>query len=162
MVRGGRCGERGPGREARDIENEDLRRQVQQLAERLERFETRSYRDDELLSEDDINLFGQPNDKFNDINMNVDIPKFEGRIKLDEFIDWYEEKGSESLKLAHGKKMKKELRKKFLPENYIQEWYSKLYNFQQGGKSVVYTIFRASYIWALGLVFGPHTKAHTL
>ncbi|XP_068312511.1 transposon Ty3-I Gag-Pol polyprotein [Pyrus communis] len=32
--------------------------------------------------------------------------------------------------------MKKELRKKFLPENYIQEWYSKLYNFQQGGKSV--------------------------
>ncbi|KAB2595470.1 hypothetical protein D8674_030920 [Pyrus ussuriensis x Pyrus communis] len=32
--------------------------------------------------------------------------------------------------------MKKELRKKFLPENYIQKWYSKLYNFQQGGKLV--------------------------
>lgn len=33
-------------------------------------------------------------------------------------------------------KMKRELRKKILPDDYLQEWYSKLYNFPQGSKSI--------------------------
>ena len=33
-------------------------------------------------------------------------------------------------------KMKKALRGKFLPDNNLQEWFSKLYNFPQGNKSV--------------------------
>ncbi|KAM1791319.1 hypothetical protein ACFX12_035298 [Malus domestica] len=107
MVRGRRGGGRGHHqRDPRDADNEELRRQLQQLTEHLERLETRNHRCDGQTSDEDDNPFhfrapdeesgeegrsrhgGQFNDRFNDINMKVDIPEFEGRIKPDEFIDW--------------------------------------------------------------------------
>ena len=107
MARGRRGGGRGQqGCDLRDIENEELRRQVEQLTARLRRFETQNHQDDDLSLGDDENPFhfrapheepgekarnecaDQPFGRFNDINMKVDIPEFEGKIKPDEFVDW--------------------------------------------------------------------------
>ncbi|KAF8403943.1 hypothetical protein HHK36_012050 [Tetracentron sinense] len=44
-------------RDIQDVEVEDLRRQIQQLTEQLEHFETRSCVDDGLTSKDDVNPF---------------------------------------------------------------------------------------------------------
>ncbi|KAM2928344.1 hypothetical protein COP2_035599 [Malus domestica] len=166
--RGGGCGHHQ--RDPRDAENEELRRQLQQLTERLERLETRNHRNDGQTSDEDDNPFhfrapneelgeegrsrhgGQFNDRLNDINMKVDIPEFEGRIRRVAFIDYlntvervfdYKEVPDHrkvkivAIKLtkyasAWWDKMKRERRKKFLPDNYLQEWYLKMYNFLQG------------------------------
>lgn len=186
MVRGGRrSGGRGQqGRDPCDIENKELRRQVQHLIERLESFEARSHEDDSSASNNDEKnpfhfrapreeLGGEARyhrqgqfDRFNGLN--------EGKIKAEEFVVWlntvervfdYKEIANhrkvklvaikltkhasawwEQLKMRRermGKsritiwdKMKKELRRKFLPDNYLQEWHSKLYNFPQGNKYV--------------------------
>ncbi|KAF8387579.1 hypothetical protein HHK36_026233 [Tetracentron sinense] len=167
MARGrGRGGHGDPPqreRDIRDVEVEDLRRQVQQLTERVEQ-------PNEGAEEDHVVRF----DRFQDINMKVDIPEFEGKIRPEEFIDWsntverifdYKEvpdfcevqivaikltkfalawweqlkirmEQMRKAKITTWDKMKKELRKKNLPENYLQEWYVKMYNFQQGNKSV--------------------------
>ncbi|KAM1570644.1 hypothetical protein ACFX10_035620 [Malus domestica] len=193
MVRGRRGGGRGHHqRDPRDIENEELRRQLQQLTERLERLETHNHHNDGQASDEDGNPFhlrvpdeesseegrnrhgDHLNDRFNDINMKVDIPEFEGKIRPEEFIDWlntvervfdykevldhrkvkivaikltkYASTWWEQLtvrrerigksKITSWDKMKRVLRKKFLPDNYLQEWYSKMYNFRQGSMSV--------------------------
>lgn len=73
--------------------------------ERLERLETHNHHNDGQVSDKHGNLFhlrapdeelseegrnrhgDQLNDRFNDINMKVDIPKFEGKIRPEEFIN---------------------------------------------------------------------------
>jgi hypothetical protein len=101
-------------RDLRDIEMDNLRRQVQQLQECLERVEAFEHdashhgSDVEVCSEDgeDINPFHQarsyassdstpphPQDLRNHgvqrhYDIKVDVPKFEGRMQPDEFIDW--------------------------------------------------------------------------
>ncbi|XP_042009226.1 uncharacterized protein LOC121757810 [Salvia splendens] len=86
----------------RDVENDDLRRQVRALQERLDRLETstdvNSDTDVSLINEEgDENPFAHLNgtrsgeygrDPAWDIGMGVEIPEFEGRAQLDEFIDW--------------------------------------------------------------------------
>ncbi|KAK0582226.1 hypothetical protein LWI29_023098 [Acer saccharum] len=58
MARGRRGGGRGQqGCDLRDIENEELRRQVEQLTARLRRFETQNHQDDDLSLGDDENPF---------------------------------------------------------------------------------------------------------
>ena len=94
MVRGGRRGGRGPqGRDPRDIENEELKRQVQQLTEQLERYETRSREEDESASDDEEEnpfhrraSWEEPGgegryDHAGLFDMKVEIPEFEGKIK---------------------------------------------------------------------------------
>ncbi|KAL6191519.1 hypothetical protein ACLB2K_037909 [Fragaria x ananassa] len=102
MVRGGRHGGRGhQGHDPCDVKNEELRRQVQQLTERLERFETKSREEDESTSNDgDENPFfhfhaphEEPGgegryDQAGQFDMKVVILEFEGKIKPEVFIDW--------------------------------------------------------------------------
>ncbi|CAL2257292.1 unnamed protein product [Prunus armeniaca] len=112
----GRCGGRGglqpqnrqnpPVRERylRDIEVDDLRRQVQQLQHRLERYEPREHDDPHYESEneasdgeEEYNPFGREHDRDSSIENNhrhhgrnnyfqqnfgikVDVPEFEGKM----------------------------------------------------------------------------------
>ena len=98
-------------RDLRDIEVDDLRRQVQQLQQRLEHFEPlehdESHHDleNEPTDEENTNPFGRGYDRAsNDGNnrrhrqmnnffrpsfdVKVDIPEFEGKMQPEEFIDW--------------------------------------------------------------------------
>lgn len=98
-------------RDLQDVEREDdLRRQVRLLEERLARFEVLEHGDSrhgsELEDEENINPFHnarrrvpseegslhrQPrrNNEFRrDLGIKVNIPEFEGRMQHDEFIDW--------------------------------------------------------------------------
>ncbi|GKU89838.1 hypothetical protein SLEP1_g3923 [Rubroshorea leprosula] len=102
-------------RVVRDIEMEELCQQIQRLQERLEAFEGQQAQhpqDEPHESEEDIddeNPFHhlrenessssiervchrrpQPNaaPKSTNLGIKIDIPDFEGRLQLDEFIDW--------------------------------------------------------------------------
>ena len=95
-------------RDLRDIEMDDLRRQVQQLQRRLESYEPLEHDDphhetenDESYEEDE-NPFGGGNDRVSDdendrrrrhhfqqnFDIKVDIPEFEGKMQHEEFMDW--------------------------------------------------------------------------
>lgn len=113
--RGG--GRRGPEverpnceRDLRDIENEELRRQVQQLQQELARFQSLRHDLSHQGSEDEVS--NDEREEFNPFhrepspepnlniarrnfefrqepfNIKVEIPEFEGRAQPDEFIDW--------------------------------------------------------------------------
>lgn len=186
-------------RDLRDIEIDDLRRQVQQLQESLHRSRPSEHDDSRHESEDesssggeDINPFYRARDQANDEedslprrpqryqneyrddNIKVDIPEFEGRMHGDDFIDWLNTverifdyknvaddrkvklvaiklKKHASIWWEHLKKqraregkqrivtwqkMKKELKKKFLPDHYMQDAFLKFHNFKQGDLSV--------------------------
>ncbi|GKB87773.1 hypothetical protein Tco_0960045 [Tanacetum coccineum] len=100
-------------RELRDIEVDDLRRQVQQLQEELQRLKTvdeersrrssqptvGSSKDDEdqnpffKYSSSDESMTNQIHNRgrrnqFREFDIKVDIPEFEGRVQPDEFLDW--------------------------------------------------------------------------
>lgn len=182
-------------RDLRDIEIEELRRQVQQL-QQLQPFEhEESYHDEESSQDDgeDVNPFHrvpsqsssnknifhrriQRNNQFQQekLNMKVDMPEFEGRMQPNEFLDWlhtvdrifeYKEvPENQKVKLvaiklkkyaslwwenlrrqrAHEgrsrivtwEKMKKELKRKFLPDNFRQDNFLKFHNFKQQDLSV--------------------------
>ncbi|KAM0976371.1 hypothetical protein FF1_019350 [Malus domestica] len=85
---------------------------------------------------------GQFNDRFNDINMKVDIPEFEGRIGPDEFIDWLNtvERVFDYKEVPHHWKVKIVAIKltKYASAWWEQltEWYLKMYNFRQGSMLV--------------------------
>ncbi|XP_056177355.1 uncharacterized protein LOC130140847 [Syzygium oleosum] len=99
-------------RDLRDVEVDDLRRQVQQLQEHLQRFELlerddlRHDSEDALSDEEDVNLFtgarshasseeGLPRRQYRrfqesqqDSYVKVEIPEFEGKMQPEEFMDW--------------------------------------------------------------------------
>ncbi|KAG5539880.1 hypothetical protein RHGRI_020186 [Rhododendron griersonianum] len=179
-------------RDLRDVEVDDLRRQVQQFQLRLQHYETlkrvdsRHGSEDEASDEEEVNPFhrtsshassgGAPRYQFRrnryfqqEYGVKVEIPEFEGRMHPDEFLDWlntverifeYKDipedrkvklvaiklKKHASLWWEHLKKqrdrdgkrrvktwekMKKELRRKFLPDNYRQDAFLKFHNFEQ-------------------------------
>ena len=97
-------------RDLRDIENEELRRQVQQLQQELARLQPLRHDPSHQGSEDEVS--NDEREEFNPFhhepspepnlniahrtfefrrepfNIKVEISKFEGRAQLDEFIDW--------------------------------------------------------------------------
>ena len=187
-------------RNVRDIDLEELRRQVEQLQEQLAQREGRRHNADNHNSEngsstpddEDENPFHEESDdhsshasaprrrrrEFNNFhgayNVKITIPDFEGRNHPDEFIDWlnmvervfeyndvhdqqkvklvavklkkYASLWWEHLKKQRARdgkakictweKMKKELQRKFLPDNYKQDVFLKFHNFKQGNLSV--------------------------
>ncbi|PKI74302.1 hypothetical protein CRG98_005305 [Punica granatum] len=140
---------------------DELRRQVQQLQQQLERLQAGN--SDESRHGSDVGEVGE------DYGVKVDIPDFEGQMHPEDFIDWlatvervfdfkniFEEKKVklvaiklkkhasvwwENLKrrreregkrrIVTYEKMKWELKKKFLPARYKQDIFSLLYNFKQ-------------------------------
>ncbi|XP_042437074.1 uncharacterized protein LOC122023042 [Zingiber officinale] len=183
-------------RNLRDIELEDLRRQVQQLEQRLARGKHREYDVDGHDSDggstnNDVDFnpfhdddsrdrasrgpqFRRDNVRNKSFDFKVDIPDFEGRNNPNEFIDWlnsvervFEFKDvqedskvklvaiklrkyasiwwehlkkqrmrDDKQKIRTWNKMKKELRRKFLPDNYRQDTFLKYHNFKQKDLSV--------------------------
>ncbi|KAK0597158.1 hypothetical protein LWI29_022317 [Acer saccharum] len=184
-------------RDLRDIEVDDLRRQVQQLQQRLEHFEplehdvSRHDSENEPTDEENTNPFGRGYDRAsNDGNnrrhrhmnnfirpnfdVKVDIPEFEGKMQPEEFIDWlntvervfdYKDvpedrkvklvaiklKKHASIWWEHLKKqrtregkgrietwekMRTQLKRKYMPENYRQDSFLKFHNFKQKDLSV--------------------------
>ncbi|GLT29252.1 hypothetical protein SLA2020_041290 [Shorea laevis] len=167
------------------LEMEDLRRQVQELQERLERYKGKSdsRRSSGSDNEENVNPFvvdsdeGTPNRHHVRGNhrmhsreeVKIVILVFEGKMDPDEFIDWlhtiervfdlkaYPEDQKVKLvalklkkyaslwwenlkrqrecegrsKIKTWKKMKRELKLRFLPESYRQETFLKLHNFRQ-------------------------------
>ncbi|KAL3510453.1 hypothetical protein ACH5RR_029854 [Cinchona calisaya] len=146
-------------RDLRDIELDELRRQVQQLQQRLELGKAPEHEVYDNVSEHDISEDGDDVNPFH---------HFEGKHDVDEFIDWlntieifFELKDvpdNQNVKIAaiklkkhasiwwehlkkqrvrdgKGKivswdKMKKALKKKFLPENYCQDVFLKFHSFK--------------------------------
>jgi hypothetical protein len=189
-----------PERDPRDIEVENLRRQVQQLQERLQRVEASDHdashheSDNEVSSEDgeDLNPFHQArshassdntpphprNLRLHDVqrhyDVKVDIPEFEGRMQPDEFIDWLntierifeykdvsehhkvklvaiklrkhaslwwehvkkQRERERKSRIVTWEKMKKALKRKYLPDHYRQDAFLKFHNFRQNELSV--------------------------
>ncbi|XP_031375447.1 uncharacterized protein LOC116189849 [Punica granatum] len=172
-------------RDLRDVEMDELKRQVQQLQQRLEHLQARNRdetrhgldvgevnpfhdKDSDLSTERAFPRLGWRN-RFEDYGVKVDIPDFEGQMHPEDFIDWLaivervfdfknisEEKKVklvaiklekhasvwwENLKrrreregkrrIVTWEKMKRELKKKFLPASYKQDIFSRLYNFKQ-------------------------------
>ncbi|KAL3527788.1 hypothetical protein ACH5RR_012444 [Cinchona calisaya] len=144
-------------RDLRDIELDELRRQVQQLQQRLERgkapeHEVYDHVSEHDLSEDgeDVNLFHRTSissadspprhyRKDRDFGCKIEIPDFEGKHDVDEFIDWLNtiERFFELKDVPDNQKMKKGLKKKFLLENYRQYVFLKFHSFKQNNLSVV-------------------------
>ncbi|PWA72114.1 hypothetical protein CTI12_AA275430 [Artemisia annua] len=180
-------------RDIRDIEIDDLRRQVQQLQEQLQRLqpqdEHHSRRSSQSNNEDSNNVEENPffhsssseevedynyqnrgrRNQFREFDIKVNIPEFEGRMQPDEFLDWlhtvervfdfkevsderkvklvalklrkYASLWWENLKrqrardgkrpLRSWEKLKRELKKRFLPESYRQDSFLKLHNLKQ-------------------------------
>ncbi|KAK4489910.1 hypothetical protein RD792_000558 [Penstemon davidsonii] len=179
-------------RDLRDVEMDDLRRQVEQLQQRLLRFETKDHdvshdsEGDASYEDEETNPFADTRSRISsdsskprqrtprqnlprEYDVKVDIPEFAGKINAEEFSDWlhtverifdYKDVPDDrkvklvAIKLTkyasiwwehlknrrarEGKsrivtwdKMKKELKKKFLPDNYRQDIFLKLHNFQQ-------------------------------
>ncbi|XP_022899409.1 uncharacterized protein LOC111412720 [Olea europaea var. sylvestris] len=161
-------GRRGPDverpnreRDHRDIENEALRRAVQQLQQQLAHLQTER--------QEALNQESEEEDSYGD-----EEEEFEGRTQPGEFIDWlhtveriFEYKDVpedrkvkivaiklkkhasiwwEHLKkqwpregksrIVTWKKMRKALKKKFLPDNYRQDSFLKFHNFKQNELSV--------------------------
>jgi hypothetical protein len=189
-----------PERDPRDIEVENLRRQVQQLQERLQRVEASDHdashheSDNEVSSEDgeDLNPFHQARSQASSDNtpphprdlrlhnvqrhydVKVDIPEFEGRMQPDEFIDWLntierifeykdvpehhkvklvaiklrkhaslwwehvkkQRERERKSRIVTWEKMKKALKRKYLPDHYRQDAFLKFHNFRQNELSV--------------------------
>ncbi|KAL3537249.1 hypothetical protein ACH5RR_000615 [Cinchona calisaya] len=153
-------------RDLRDIELDELRRQVQQLQQRLERGKAPEHEVYDHVSKHDLS------ENAEDVNP---FHHFEGKHDVDEFIDWlntierfFELKDvpdNQKVKIAaiklkkhasiwwehlkkqrvrDGKgrivswdKMKKASKKKFLPENYRQDVFLKFHSFKQNNLSVV-------------------------
>ncbi|KAL3503374.1 hypothetical protein ACH5RR_037823 [Cinchona calisaya] len=180
-------------RDLRDIELDELRRQVQQLQQRLERGKAPEHEVYDHVSKHDLSENGEDVNPFHrtsifsadspprhykkdrDFGCKIEIPDFEGKHDVDEFIDWlntierfFELKDvpdNQKVKIAaiklkkhasiwwehlkkqrvrDGKgrivswdKMKKALKKKFLPENYRQDVFLKCHSFKQNNLSVV-------------------------
>lgn len=170
-------------RHNRNNDMEEIRGLMQELNDRVARFETRGRGGEGSDEEEDVNPFhgrallreprgeGQGNRYF---DMKVEIPEFEGRNRSDEFVDWLnsverifdfkevpENKKVKAVaikltkfasawweqlkvrrerlgkpKITSWEKMKKEMRKRFLPDNYIQNNYLKLHSLRQGARSV--------------------------
>ena len=188
-------------RDLRDVEIEELRRQVQQLQEHLARFDTREQEDsqhdlegEESTEEDDVNPFHRRRNNLSSEDerprrprrnedyyqqqrgpdVKVDIPEFGGKMHTEEFIGWlhtvervfdYKDLADDrkvklvAIKLTkhasnwwehlkkqrarEGKKriktwakMKKELKKKFLPQHYLQDSFLEFHDFKQRNLSV--------------------------
>ncbi|KAK0598671.1 hypothetical protein LWI29_036860 [Acer saccharum] len=186
-------------RDHRDIEMDDWRRQVQQLAEHLTHNKTQEHdefdhgsKNEASTEEDDINPFhhmrrressGEDRSRRHGRNyvfpqrgldVKVDIPEFARKMHTEEFIDWlntvervfdYKDVEDEkkvklmAIKLKkhasnwwehlkkqrarEGKKrivtwtkLKKELKKKFVPQHYLQDSFLKFHNFKQRDLSV--------------------------
>ncbi|GKA57705.1 putative CCCH-type zinc finger family protein [Tanacetum coccineum] len=180
-------------RDLRDVEIDDLRRQVQQLQEELARVkvvneEDEVHDDDSDGEEEYDNPFGSSSASDSghsshqhrrvrrsrhDFDFKVDIPEFDGKIQPDEFLDWlhtvekvfdFKEVSEdrkvklvaiklrkhaglwwENLKMRRVRegrktirtweKMKRELKRRFLPENYRQDSFLKFHNLKQQDKS---------------------------
>ncbi|KAH9763891.1 hypothetical protein KPL70_001325 [Citrus sinensis] len=180
-------------RDLGDIERDDLRRQVEQLHQRLQHLEgTREAAPNGSSEEEgsindgvDYNPFYQEqssnsefssrsrihrrHDSYQPFDFKVEVPEFEGRMQPEEFVDWlntverifeykdvpkdrkvkviaiklkkYASLWWENLKrqrerdgrrkIVNWEKMKKELKRKFLPDNYRQDIYLKFHNFKQ-------------------------------
>ncbi|KAL9415754.1 hypothetical protein AB3S75_039028 [Citrus x aurantiifolia] len=184
-------------RDLGDIERDDLRRQVEQLQQRLQHLEgTRkaafngsSEEEGSINDGVDYNPFHQEisNSEFSSrsrihrrrnsyqpFDFKVEIPEFEGRMQPEEFVDWLntverifeyrdvpedrkvkliaiklkkyaslwwenlkrQRKREGRRKIVTWEKMKKELKRKFLPDNYRQDIYLKFHNFRQKELSV--------------------------
>ncbi|GKC38100.1 gag-pol polyprotein-like protein, partial [Tanacetum coccineum] len=177
----------------RDVEIDDLRRQVQQLQEELARVkvvneEDEVHDDDSDGEEEYVNPFGssfasdsshsshqhrRERSSRHDFDFKVDIPEFDRKIQLDEFLDWlhtvekvfdFKEVSEdrkvklvaiklqkhaglwwENLKMRRVRegrktirtweKMKRELKRRFLPEIYRQDSFLKFHNLKQQDKS---------------------------
>ncbi|PWA99283.1 hypothetical protein CTI12_AA010070 [Artemisia annua] len=180
-------------RDIRDIEIDDLRRQVQQLQEQLQRLQPQdehhsrrsSQPNNEDSNDDEENPFFHSSsseevegynyqnrvrrNKFREFDIKVDIPEFEGRMQPDEFLDWlhtvkrvfdFKEVSDERIvklvalklrkyaslwwenmkrqRVREGKrpirsweKMKRELKRRFMPDDYRQDCFLKLHNLKQ-------------------------------
>ncbi|KAL3503517.1 hypothetical protein ACH5RR_037966 [Cinchona calisaya] len=93
-------------RDLRDIEMDELRRQVQQLQQRLERGKAPEHEVYDHVSEHDVSEDGQDVNPFHrtsisstdspprhyrkdrDFGCKIEIPDFKGKHDVDEFIDW--------------------------------------------------------------------------
>ncbi|PKU79185.1 hypothetical protein MA16_Dca000529 [Dendrobium catenatum] len=179
---------RNPQRPTRDVIIEDLQQEIQQLQERLARFEhqeTKGVQEEEeevnpfhqdLHSEDEErrNAPSRARHPSDDSGVKVELPKFDGRLDPDEFVNWlhtvdrivdFKEippdrvvklvaiklKKIASLwwenlkrnrdregksKIVTWVKMKKELKRKYLPERYRQDLFLKLHHLQQNQLTV--------------------------
>ncbi|XP_020694824.1 uncharacterized protein LOC110108492 [Dendrobium catenatum] len=179
---------RNSQRPTRDVIIEDLQREIQQLQQRLARFEHQETEDvqeeeeevnpfhQDLHSEDEDRrpVLGRARRPRDDSGVKVELPEFDGRLDPDEFVNWlhtvdriidFKEIPSErvvklvAIKLKknaslwwenlkrnrdrEGKskivtwiKMKKELKRKYLPERYRQELFLKLHRLQQNQLTV--------------------------
>lgn len=189
-----------PQGDPRDIKMEALRRQVQQLQQRLERYEASEHgashhgSDVEVSSNDgdEVNPFHHarshassdstpphPRNLRNHVfrrgcDVKVDIPEFEGRMQPDEFIDWLntverifdykdvpdhnkvklvaiklrkhasiwwkhlkrQRERERKSRIVTWVKMRKALKKKYLPDHYRQDAFLKFHNFRQNDLSV--------------------------
>ncbi|KAL3501893.1 hypothetical protein ACH5RR_036342 [Cinchona calisaya] len=144
-------------RDLRDIELDELRRQVQQLQKRLERGKALEHEVYDHVSEHNLSKDGEDVNPFHrtsissadspprhyrkdrDFGCKIEIPDFEGKHDVDEFIDWLNtiERFFELKDVPDNQKMKKALTKKFLPENYRQDVFLKFHSFKQNNLSVV-------------------------
>ncbi|XP_038979894.1 uncharacterized protein LOC120110006 [Phoenix dactylifera] len=91
-------------RDLRDIENDELRRQVQNLIERLVRYEQNPSEEEGGTTEEDRNTFRdqslrrgrrsnsslshQHRHQFRFPDIRINIPEFEGKMQPDIFLDW--------------------------------------------------------------------------
>ncbi|KAL3521868.1 hypothetical protein ACH5RR_014702 [Cinchona calisaya] len=136
-----------------------FRRQVQQLQQRLERGKAPEHEVYDHVSKHDLSENGEDVNPFHrtsifsadspprhyrkdrDFGCKIKIPDFEGKHDVDELIDWLNtiERFFELKDVSDNQKdkMKKALKKKFLPENYCQDVFLKFHSFKQNNLSVV-------------------------
>ncbi|XP_031402539.1 uncharacterized protein LOC116212098 [Punica granatum] len=130
----------------RDVEMDELGRQVQQLQQQLERLQVRN-RDESRHGSDvgevrEVNPFHDEDsdssterassrlgwrNRFEDYGVKVDIPDFE--VWWENLKRRREREGKR--RIVTWEKIKRELKKKFLPASYKQDIFSRLYNFKQ-------------------------------